>query len=220
MKYYLVNVGVNSSHRPLYAPLLPDGRFEYVPIPQPKYQECPLLPTYADLRYRWLRAEQFIPARCLRWKAHNDPDFEEGTFGWYHRIRWAGVDLSPGNVLVFYGRLVDMRSRESVLAIIGRLYIERVWERVRVWHPEFEHLRNPHVLLAKWDRRLLDGFFLCQGSAELFETAVPFTPELAAALFPSHSSKIREMAGRFGPVRGLAMFFRKVREIEAPSELP
>jgi len=214
---YLVNVGANSSHKPLFSPLLPDGRFDFVPIPEKWTPNCPLLPRYMDLKFRWFKTEELIPAKFLTVRVHNDPCFDDPSYGDIYSIRWRGVRLSDNMTLVFYARLKRIDNKRSVFGIIGWLQGEKLY-KIREWKREFERLKNPHILRFKYTKRY-DRSWVCVGEGELLDRTILFTPELACVLFPSLSNKIREFVTRFGYMRGLGMLFRSVRRIENPGEL-
>ena len=84
MRLYLINVGANSSHGPLFSPLFEDGTFELLPIPERDsnldssrqavhYRD---LPSYYQPGDRLLR---YVPQAIWDVACHNDPEFESFT---------------------------------------------------------------------------------------------------------------------------------------------
>jgi hypothetical protein len=83
----LVNVGVNSEdkRRGLMSPLFDNGEFEFVPIAEdPPFAKCELIRTYEEMHsFSQNQFSEFVPERMLTSKVHNDPEFENFTFGDY-----------------------------------------------------------------------------------------------------------------------------------------
>lgn len=101
-----INVGANTSLPGFRGPIHPDGRFEYVPIPE-REPVCEPVPTYADLDLPFS-----IPDSLLDREVHLDPSFEEYprceayTYGDEHTVK-AGplLELEAGDVVFFYATL-------------------------------------------------------------------------------------------------------------------
>lgn len=103
------------------------GTFAYVPIPEPE----PLRPGLETPYARWAPAVERLgaelPARLLERCAHADPDFASLTYGdRRERGRQIREKLAPGDLLVFYAGLRDVRHRRLVYALIGLLTVDGV----------------------------------------------------------------------------------------------
>jgi hypothetical protein len=145
---FLANVGVNSSHR-LKSPLFGDGSFEFIPIPEERALNGPLvLPTYGDLRCYNTDEPllRFVGPHLVkayeRRLVHYDPNLNNPNDGpiaaWtYGDIPFAsgrGASLRharPGDWLLFLASLVPYRngsycSDRGFLYLIGYLNVERV----------------------------------------------------------------------------------------------
>lgn len=101
-----INVGANTSLPGFRGPIYPDGRFEYVPIPEREPVGEPV-PTYADLD---LPVE--IPDSLLDRRVHLDPSFAEYarceayTYGDEHAVKAGPLsELVAGDVVFFYATL-------------------------------------------------------------------------------------------------------------------
>ena len=101
-----INVAANTTLPGVRGPVHPDGRFEYVPIPEREPTAEPV-PTYADLD---LTID--LPADLLDRRVHLDPEFAgvhgrtAHTYGDEHGVK-AGplARLDPGDSLYFYATL-------------------------------------------------------------------------------------------------------------------
>jgi Nucleotide modification associated domain 3 len=101
-----INVGANTSLPGFRGPIYPDGRFEYVPIPEREPVREPV-PTYADLE---LPIE--VPDSLLDRRVHLDPSFAEYprceayTYGDEHAVKAGPLsELEAGDVVLFYATL-------------------------------------------------------------------------------------------------------------------
>ena len=82
-RIYLINVGSNARH-PFCSPLFPDGRFEFLPIPEEPNLSGSHAVRYGDLRSFYDpngSLTPYLPERWLSVAAHNDPEFETFTYG-------------------------------------------------------------------------------------------------------------------------------------------
>ena len=80
---FLVNIGVNSSHR-AKSPIFSDGTFELMPIPEDSSVVSDSGRTYADLpsyNAGYPELTHFLPKHWNNKPCHNDPDFESFTYG-------------------------------------------------------------------------------------------------------------------------------------------
>jgi hypothetical protein len=102
-----INVGANTNEPGFRGPVYPDGRFEFVPIPEPEPAEG--APTYGDLAPH---LGVSIPEGLRDTPVHLDPEFPEHpcceryTYGDEHGVK-AGplADLSAGDHVFFYATL-------------------------------------------------------------------------------------------------------------------
>lgn len=101
-----INVGANTSLPGFRGPIYPDGRFEYVPIPERK-PTVGGVPTYADLP-----SAPVVPEAYHDRRVHLDPEFRgfhestEFTYGDEHGVKAGPISqLSSGDRLLFYATL-------------------------------------------------------------------------------------------------------------------
>ncbi|WP_160134839.1 hypothetical protein [Halococcus salsus] len=101
-----INVGANTNAPGVRGPVHPDGRFEFVPIPEPEPVAEPV-PTYRDLDL-----ETAIPADALDAPVHLDPEFaeypsgERYTYGDPFGVKARPLlDLDTGDLVLFYATL-------------------------------------------------------------------------------------------------------------------
>ncbi|MFB6097239.1 MAG: hypothetical protein ABEJ74_07620 [Haloferacaceae archaeon] len=133
-----VNVGANTNEPGFRGPIFPDGRFEYVPIPEAEPTRRPV-PTYGDLDLDTdVSAVADVPV-------HLDPEFatyprcSAYTYGDPFPVKAGPIsDLEPGDWLLFYATLstveggADAPDRADWIApdwgayLIGEFRIERV----------------------------------------------------------------------------------------------
>ncbi len=103
-----INVGANTNAPGFRAPIQPDGRFCFLPIPETEPTDI-AVPTYGDL------AESLscdVPARVRDTPVHLDPTFAEYpacqdyTYGDPHGVKARPLlDLSAGDRVYFYATL-------------------------------------------------------------------------------------------------------------------
>ena len=103
------------------------GAFAYVPIPEPE----PVREELATPYTRWARAVERLgselPRSLLGRVAHADPDFARLTYGdRRERGRQIREKLRPGDLLVFYAGLRDVRRGHLVYALIGLFTIDGI----------------------------------------------------------------------------------------------
>jgi len=101
-----VNVGANTNEPGFRAPVDPDGRFEFVPIPESERTRVPV-PTYADLDL-----STDVPDSTLDRPVHMDPEFaelptcERYTYGDPYGVKARPLlDLRAGDCALFYATL-------------------------------------------------------------------------------------------------------------------
>ena len=103
-----INVGANTNEPGFRASVWPDGRFEYIPIPESK-PTATAVPTYGDLAPHLTHD---IPEAVLDTPVHLDPEFaeypfcERYTYGDEHGVKAGPLSsLSAGDYLFFYATL-------------------------------------------------------------------------------------------------------------------
>ncbi len=107
MRAIAINVGANTNEPGFRAPVHPDGRFEFLPIPES--EPVTDAPTYGDLAPH---VDVTIPAALRETPVHLDPEFpeypcgEQYTYGDEHGVK-AGplAELSAGDYVFFYATL-------------------------------------------------------------------------------------------------------------------
>jgi len=188
-RIFIINVGVNASHGNLRSPVYRDGKFEFVPIPEPikSKRGCPnclFLPRYRDLFKEKL---QYVPPKCYDLRVHNDPEFETFTYGDYPTIIPRASNLrriEKDDYLFFLARMVKWEngkfSNKAGFYVIGFFEIEKVIKEITS-EPSATLLKeireNAHMKRAMWNPEWYDRFWIFKGSkrSERFEHVVPFT---------------------------------------------
>jgi hypothetical protein len=107
MRAIAINVGANTNDPGFRAPVYPDGRFEFLPIPET--EPVTDAPTYGDLAPH---VGVTIPGELRETPVHLDPEFpeypcgEQYTYGDEHGVK-AGplAELSAGDCVFFYATL-------------------------------------------------------------------------------------------------------------------
>ncbi|WP_018258626.1 Nmad3 family putative nucleotide modification protein [Halomicrobium katesii] len=145
MTVVFAGVGADDSNVNAHAPLYPDGRFEYVPIPEktPDTDESETYGSWA-LRYDDRIAAELTDrldtypedgsAETVRdeavadWPLHRDPNFEAMTYGEHREgfgqyvSRLSG--LGEDDVVAFYTSLVEERSERKHRYLVGYFTVE------------------------------------------------------------------------------------------------
>ena len=183
-----INVGANTNLPGVRGPIYPDGRFEYLPIPE-REPTRESVPTYADLD---ARLGFDVPERFLDLPVHLDPAFAEYplcstyTYGDEHGVKAGPLSkLDPGDVLYFYATLdfhgdpdaaVDWVVPGWGAYLIGEFRVEQV-----VTGEAYEGLasdaRERFATNAHVRRDPFDAKVLVAGSddSELYDRAVPLS---------------------------------------------
>ncbi|SEN49843.1 hypothetical protein SAMN05216388_1003258 [Halorientalis persicus] len=187
MRSVAINVAANTNEPGVRGPLFPDGRFEYVPIPESEpIRPDATVPTYADLD---LTTDVPAPDRPV----HLDPEFaeypgcERYTYGDPNGVKAGPIlDLSAGDVLLFYATLStdadrpDWAPPEWGAFLIGQFRLARDpldGDAYRDLPADAEaragFANNAHVKRDPFDARVL-----VQGDPDasgLYDTAVPLS---------------------------------------------
>jgi hypothetical protein len=141
MTVVLCGIGCDTTNAGQVAPLYPDGRFEYIPIPEktPETEETTTYGTW-DLRRGGVAADRLsaitpdpsggttIRGDTLRdWPLHHDPNFEALTYGehrpnYLRRLR----RLDPGDVVGLYAGLRPPGGERAHRYLIGYFTVSAV----------------------------------------------------------------------------------------------
>jgi Nucleotide modification associated domain 3 len=162
MKGLLVRIGIDQTYGGWNAPVDAGGRFVYVPIPEKpgtrfhpglerRYREVlPALHRFCEEHDCESASGIAFPSQLPHRAMHLDPDFEYLTYGDVGRRRGARmVDMSDGDILVFYGgfRPVHECEQRLIYALVGLYVVQDVRPVAKVpptrWH------QNAHVRRAK-----------------------------------------------------------------------
>ncbi|EJN58231.1 Nmad3 family putative nucleotide modification protein [Halogranum rubrum] len=187
-----INVGANTNMPGFRGPVYPDGRFEYVPIPEEKSTR-EAVPTYGDLELGF-----DVPDDVRDTPVHLDPEFteyptcEHYSYGDDHGVKAGPLSkLEPGDSLLFYATLTfhgDADTAADWIApdwgayLVGEFRVARA-----VTGDDYEALsddgraafsNNAHV-----KRDPVDAKVLVEGddTSRLFEYAVPLSSSEAGA---------------------------------------
>jgi len=185
MRSVAINVAANTNEPGFRGPLYPDGRFEYIPIPESKPTD-ELVPTYADLDL-----STDVSSVADR-PVHFDPEFPEAggeryTYGDEHGVKAGPLSsLSAGDYLFFYATLSSPGAPPAWAPpswgayVIGQFRLADdplTGEQYREADAETRaaFASNAHVKRAKFDARVL-----LLGDAvdsRLYDTVVPLSTE-------------------------------------------
>jgi hypothetical protein len=183
-----LNVGANTNLPGVRGPIYPDGRFEYLPIPEREPTRRPV-PTYADLDAH-LRFD--VPGRFHDVPVHLDPSFvgypccSAYTYGDEHGVKAGPLSgLAPGDLLFFYATLDAHGDREGGADwivpdwgayLIGEFRVERVvtgetYETLPAGERE-RFATNAHVKRDPFDAKVLVAG---DDRSTLYDRAVPLS---------------------------------------------
>lgn len=187
-KALLIRVGIDSGCGGTLGPIFPDGRFEYVPIPENSQYEGPLSLHFHDLpaRHGGGTLEQYVPTRYRGGAAHYDPEFETFTYGDPTRNKRAQLlRLNEGDLLVFYAGLRAVGFQDSNrLYFIGYFTVASVQiiNATDSWPPtDFPHLLgNAHFRRNRPD----EGLVVVRGqpgASRLLDQAIAISDEAQVA---------------------------------------
>jgi hypothetical protein len=187
-----INVGANTNAPGVRGPIYPDGRFEYVPIPEEEPTSEPV-PTYADLDL-----DTELPEDSADEPVHLDPEFAEYpecetyTYGDPYGVKARPLlDLRAGDYALFYATLTtrgtperDWISPDWGAYLVGQFRLARD----PVAGDEYPDLpdseRATFQSNAHCKREEFDAAVLLAGDSDesgLYETAVPLSsPERGA----------------------------------------
>lgn len=202
-----INVAANTNVPGFRGPVHPDGRFEYIPIPESKPVR-EQVPTYGDLD-PFLETE--IPSALTSTPVHLDPEFPEYpfgdryTYGDEHGVKVGPLSaLTPGDYVIFYATLSTVPAsgeRPAWLPPEWRAFVIGHFRLARepVTGTAYDRLpdtaraifaNNAHVKREAFDARvLLAG---APDASRLYDRVVPLSADTAGAdpgdLIVDHSS--------------------------------
>ena len=223
MKMVLLRVGTDSGCRPLHAngPLLPDGRFEFVPLPDLCAENETR--TYGNTFGRTGRplADYFPERRSViaDFPMHADPEFQSFTYGSPANMQQGLARLEPGDMLVLYGGLrpvaddgVPIPKAAHALYLLGYFDVESA---VRARDYTCEQLltdfgQNFHVRHEDILQRDYSKLVLVKGGpgSRLLSKAVPISGKKPNRLGRPTFVLSDEMARVFGPLSGAGFIER------------
>ena len=176
-KALLLRVGMDRGTGGALGPILRDGTFEYIPIPEAVPTRS--LATYATLPGRHSPSlASVLPARLAERHPHIDPDFQTATYGdAAPRKRAQLLRLAPGDLLVFYAGLAPHPPEDRPrLFAVGSLRVKQV-HRFSARDIGRRDLQRQFGRTAHFLRRTRDqDFALVEGHAngsKLFARAIP-----------------------------------------------
>ncbi len=240
-RIYLANVGANASHR-FTGPLLEDGSFEFLPIP-----ENPDIAESHAVRYEDLRSYNependltaYVPERLWNTASHSDPEFKTFTYGDNCETSPRAASLKhmvAGDFLFFIARLESHYRRAQAgstrpdgssafgFYLVGFLEIEQVLRDVQ-GRPGAAEMRrfseNAHIRRGLSDDHLWDRFWVFGGSkrSERFRKAVPVTRELADHVFRAADGSLWQWPDNRTELQVIGSYTRSCRCVIDP-ELP
>ena len=129
MKALLLRVGIDKGSGGTYGPIFEDGSFEFVPIPE-TYRSCTAT-TYGErIGRRRKPLSTYVPPALRHVPMHDDPEFEMRTYGDATAKRRFLLELSEGDLLVFYAGLKpfnhDNDDYPEALYFVGYFTIDHV----------------------------------------------------------------------------------------------
>lgn len=218
-RIFVVRVGTDTQHYPIRSPIFPDRRFEFVPIPEgEKWESLPIAYKKPMLRYRDIRCFNDVSRSLGDYAghsalsvAHNDPEFDEMTYGDLCDInsraanlldnhRTGRIGARQGDYLFFLARLEEhdgsLFTGQAGLYFVGFFHIAVVLGPIRARITEAQEAivgRNAHVLRAKAEPGLWNDarrqFWVFKGGrdSERFELALKANWEWLSTIFSDAS---------------------------------
>ena len=195
MRSVAINVGANTNVPGFRGPIYADGRFEYVPIPEPEpTREGAEVPTYADLDL----SERVDVESVADEPVHLDPTFagvhgcERYTYGDPYGVKARPLlELEAGDVVFFYATLsaVDDPSDGWIAPewgtyVVGHFRLDRDPLTAEAYRDLPESERSAFANNAHAKRETFDAEVLLSGDdsgSELYDVAVPLSTREAGA---------------------------------------
>jgi hypothetical protein len=178
MQVVLLRVGIDTGSGGILGPLLSDGSFEYIPIPD---DGCTDERTYGNIcgRHGRRMIDYFPEARRETMSCqsiHFDPEFRTFTYGDPTAPKASLQRLSAGSLLVFYAGLRGWGFKfPPALYIIGYFEVTHAGLATRFTHAGLRRFRNNfHVMHADVFRQQKQSLVLVKGGrgSRLLEKAV------------------------------------------------
>jgi len=227
-KICLINVGANSSHRDLRSPLFPDGKFEFIPIPDPFLNNSETGLKYNQLKaFNGVKIAELLRNDYLNMWVHNDPEFDTNTYGDYPTFYPRAANLKrlvEGDFLFFFARLVFWNNGEfakkAKFGFIGFIEIERIYTNImqRPTDCAFKDIKNnAHIIRAESNPIFYDGFWIFKGSnkSKRFKRAVIFDREFIEECEMTDTNGQELAWNRFpSELAAIGSYFRSSRLIE------
>lgn len=250
-RIFVVRVGADSSHYSIRSPIFTDKRFEFVPIPEgeKKWEQLPIPHKYPMLRYCDIRCfndaarnlGEYV-GKDAQTVAHNDPEFENMTYGdlckLYPRARNLIDDdrtgrkgARSGDYLFFLARLEEHDGSyftgKAGLYFVGYFHIEAVLGPIQAPLTNAEEARigrNAHVLRVKAEPNLwVDEqrkFWVFKGDPDsvCFRFALEASWEWLSTVFlDAYERPWHEQKGQT-PMQRIASYTRTIRCHLDPSD--
>jgi hypothetical protein len=186
MRSVAINVGANTNEPGFRGPIHPEGRFEFVPIPEPEPTSEPV-PTYGDLAPD---LDVTIPDALHDTPVHLDPEFagyphgEAYTYGDPYGVKARPLaDLEAGDYVFFYATLATASSEPPAWQapdwgayVVGQFRLSE--DPVTAYDELSTHEQAPYANNAHVKRETFDAAVLLRGDARgsaLYDAAIPLS---------------------------------------------
>jgi len=184
MNVVLLRIGIDTGSGGIHGPLLANGTFDYIPIPDGHAIDER---TYGNTvgRHKRKLIDYFPPSirsRMADQPMHVDPEFESFTYGDPTAPKAGLRHLQPGDLLVFYCGLRGWDfACDPALYLMGFFEVRRAGIAADFTESELERLfsRNFHVRHRRIFERQRESLVLVKGTAasRLLETPVRISTE-------------------------------------------
>ncbi len=152
-KAMLIRIGMDLGTSAALGPVFPDGRFEYIPIPEWNRKTMETR-TYANTTgHLGKRYSEYLPNRLWNKRLHHDPDFEACTYSESSVKRIYLRRMQKGDILAFYAGLKPFRvpGGKEGLYLIGYLVVDEMLDFDSMGEAErrsnsLQHAKNAHIL--------------------------------------------------------------------------
>lgn len=222
MKVVLLRVGIDTGSGGIHGPLLQDGKFEFIPIPESNPDFANDGRTYGNTLGRYgKKLIEYFPYSVLRDKRrdespHFDPEFKSFTYGDPTSLKARLRFLEQGDILAFYAGLKPWGSDDGdALYLVGYFTVQkagRVTQKARdkayVFTPEEvrrDFAGNAHVLNRNRFQSDKDRLVLVKGDPDksrLLSRAVKVSSDGKDKAGKRLKVLSKEMQGIFGNFNG------------------
>jgi len=214
-----INVGANTNEPGFRGPIHPDGRFDYLPIPESGETGEPV-PTYGDLAPG---IDVTIPEDVCDVPVHLDPEFpeyprcERYTYGDEHGVKARPLaDLSAGDYVYFYATLsvadpADWLAPSWGAFVIGHFRLERDPVTAEDWATLDDAEREPFGNNAHVKRDPVDAEVFLLGDpneSALYDRAYPLST-------PAGGTEANELVTELSNDSGKGPWWRRPLRFEA-----